>query len=90
MKTTIAGIPCEARATRIVNVAGNYSYNASCPEEYHGYVEVDFDIFDRKGYPATWLENKMTKEERRKIERGLIEEAQAEAAENFPEPDLED
>jgi hypothetical protein len=83
MKTRIAGIPCEARATRIVDVKGNYSHSASCPEEYHGYIEVDFDVFDRKGYPATWLEEKMTEDERRRIERELVEEARAEGAEDF-------
>jgi len=78
MKTTIAGIPCEVRAVTLFVTKGNYSPQAETPDEYFGARDIEFDVYDRKGYPAAWLEAKMTEEDRWRIEDELIEEAKQE------------
>lgn len=48
----IAGIPC------CIDVTRYYSERASW---YHpGYTEFEFQVYDRKGYRAKWLEAKVT------------------------------
>lgn len=55
---TISGIPCLIGVTHYLKVNGSHSYNAPSDMDYHGYTECDYDILDRKGYPAAWLERK--------------------------------
>ena len=40
----------------------------------YGYSEVEFDVLDRNGRPAPWLEKKMSESERSEIEGLLLEE----------------
>lgn len=56
----IAGIPAQAGVTYFKEVRGSFNYNAPSDYDYYGYSEIDFDILDRKGYPAPWLANKVT------------------------------
>lgn len=39
----------------------------------YGYAEVEFEVLDRKGYRAPWLEKKMTAEDRQRIEQELLD-----------------
>jgi hypothetical protein len=41
--------------------------------DYYGYHEVEFDVYDRRGYRAAWLERKMTDEDRARIETEILE-----------------
>lgn len=41
-------------------------------ELLYGYSEVEFDVYGRTGYPAPWLERKMTDEDRSRIERLIL------------------
>lgn len=59
----ISGIPCKIGVTEYECVEGNYSFNAVSDWDYSGYSNVDFDILDRKGYTAHWLERKLTEKE---------------------------
>ena len=68
---TIQGIPCLAEVTYFNHVKPNPSSWAS-DLDYLGYTDIDFNILDRKGYPATWLENK-AKPIMNKIKQELIE-----------------
>ncbi len=59
--TYVAGIPCQCKvihATRYVpmRVYGPGMADADPPEE----SEFDFELLDRKGYRAYWLETKLT------------------------------
>lgn len=36
--------------------------------DYYGYTEIDFDVLDRRGRKADWLERKMTDDDRTEIE----------------------
>ena len=78
MKTRIAGIPCEVRLTHYCVTKGNYSPKAETPDEYFGIREIEFNVYDRKGYRADWLEAKLTDEARRLVEDDLIKEVQTE------------
>ena len=60
--TTVAGIPCRCRVT---------FYSPGAPMRTHRLgirrlpiptepEEFEFDILDRSGYPAAWLERKLT------------------------------
>ncbi|WP_348826495.1 hypothetical protein [Halomonas sp. RT37] len=59
--TTVAGIPCRCRVTF-------YSHGAPMRTTGSGFgdrdpdepEEFEFDILDRRGYPAAWLERKLT------------------------------
>lgn len=73
IETTICGIPCQVEITSIdgrfvpakINADPNSCYEAEYPEIY-------FDVLDRKGYKAPWLERKMSDRERERIEGELL------------------
>lgn len=75
IEARIAGIPCLIDPTHVMVVEGSYSYNADSDMDYYGYTEIEFEVYDRKGYRAKWLERKMTNEDVREIE-GLILESE--------------
>lgn len=63
----IAGIPCQIEITY---------YSPGRPARLHGPAEdchpaedseFDFDVYDRKGYRAKWLENKITDEDIKRV-----------------------
>lgn len=71
-ESRIAGIPC---IIAIIEVAGRYE-----PAQVYGppercyeaqYPEISWEVWDRKGYPAPWLEKKMSKKEREEME-GMV------------------
>jgi hypothetical protein len=59
----ISGIPCLLGVDGYEAVSGSYSYHAASDVDYYGYVECEYDVLDRKGYPAAWLERKMTEKD---------------------------
>lgn len=69
----ISGIPCLLGVSYFESVSGSFSYNADSDLDYYGYTECDYDILDRKGYPAAWLERKMTEDERCLAEEAIAE-----------------
>lgn len=73
IETSIQGIPCQIDVTTYVVVKGSYSYNAPSDLDYYGYTEIEFDVYDRKGYPAAWLERKMTVNDRQRIEAEIMD-----------------
>jgi hypothetical protein len=42
--------------------------------DYRGYTECEFDILDRRGRPAPWLERKASDEDRQRIEQEITEQ----------------
>ncbi len=71
MDTRIADIPCQ------VKVTSYYKYRAAtiwghpdgwAPAEPE---EISFQVLDRRGRPAPWLEEKLTEDDRVRIEREL-------------------
>lgn len=59
--TRIQGIPCQVEMTAGTYVHGSHNYHAQSDMDYYGgWEDVDFAVYDRRGYRAKWLEKKMT------------------------------
>jgi hypothetical protein len=67
IESTVAGIPCIIGVTEYESVKGSYSYNAASDMDYYGYTECDWEVLDRKGYKAAWLERKLTSKDSERI-----------------------
>ena len=74
----VAGIPCIVAVTHFECVKGSFSYHAASDMDYHGYTECEFEVLDRKGRRAPWLERKLTDDIVADIE-GEIAEALAQS-----------
>lgn len=64
----VSGIPCQINVTNYTKVKGSYSFNAPSDWDYYGYSEFEFEVFDRKGYRAKWLERKLTEGDNARLE----------------------
>ena len=61
MSTRVCGIPCFAAVVSF-DVQKPFDGSANhCDSDidYRGYGDMEFAIYDRKGYSAKWVENKM-------------------------------
>lgn len=78
----------EIRAAGIPALAGvtHYSYQAPfrgspfrCDSDwdYYGFEEIEWDLLDRRGRSAPWLDRKLSQSERGEITRHLLELAAA-------------
>lgn len=75
----IQGIPCGILVGRIDITAGTYSCHASCPDDFYGHAEIEFSVLDSRGYPAPWLDKKMTDKDVARIEKQILEFSREEA-----------
>lgn len=67
----IQNLPCQVDTLSISGQKPDpYADNS---DDYHGYVDIDFRLLDPKGQPAVWLEQLMTKEEREKVEKLILQ-----------------
>lgn len=66
-ETRICGIPAQIDVLTYKRVKGSHSYSAESDLDYYGYVEFEFDVYDRKGYPAPWLSKKIDEKEFNRI-----------------------
>ncbi len=73
IESRVAGIPCLIQIDRCMVVSGSYDYNAASDFDYYGYKEIEFTVLDRKGYPAPWLERKLTDDDADRIENQILE-----------------
>ena len=73
LKATISGIPCLIEVNDCIVVKGSYNRMCDSSDDYYGWSDVSFTVYDRKGYKAEWLERKMTDNEREDIEQMIIE-----------------
>jgi len=57
---TVAGIPAFAMVTHYHHQAPHKGSPRTCDSDwdFYGYTELEFDLYDRKGYRAAWLEKK--------------------------------
>lgn len=67
IESHIQGIPCLIEITHFDQVKGDSSTWAS-DWDYYGYTESEWNVRDRRGYRAAWLENKLTDADRERIE----------------------
>lgn len=75
MQTRVQGIPCQVEMTGGYYQKPDYSTLDSDVDYYGGWFDVDFEIYDRRGNRAMWLEKKMTAKDEKRIIDELIENA---------------
>lgn len=68
----MAGIPC------LINVTHYFKQKPMGPRadsdwDCYGYTEIEFEVCDRRGRPAPWLERKLTLEDKQRIETEIEE-----------------
>jgi hypothetical protein len=80
VQTHVRGMPCTAVAIHVHIHPADPKTDAS-DWDYYGYDEVEFALYDRKGYRARWLEKLMTDDEAGLIRQELIEAWRRESAE---------
>lgn len=73
IESSVAGIPCLIGVSTYLHVKGSFSYHAPSDLDYYGYEEIEFDVLDRKGYAAPWLERKLTDDDTARIEESISE-----------------
>jgi hypothetical protein len=73
IETRVAGIPCIVGVTHFESVRGSFSYHAASDWDYHGYIEAEWVVCDRRGRPAPWLERKLTSKDSSRIESEIAE-----------------
>ena len=67
--SNVCGIPCIIRVDNYFKQRAwsGSAYNCQSDWDYYGYEELEYSVLDRKGYPAAWLERKLTPKERSRI-----------------------
>jgi hypothetical protein len=71
--TTVSGIPCGIIVDNYLKVTGSYSHSAPSDVDYHGFIERDWHVVDMKGYPAQWLQKKLTDKDFERIDAEVDE-----------------
>jgi hypothetical protein len=74
IETRVAGIPCLVGVTYFESVRGSYDYHAASDMDYHGYTECEFEVLDRRGRKAPWLERKLTDKIIQEIEQDIADQ----------------
>jgi len=74
IESRIAGIPCLIEVTSFLDVKPWKGSAQNCPSDldYYGYIEIEFTVRDRKGYPADWLQRKMSQADEDRIHDEII------------------
>ena len=74
VETQIQGIPCLVDVTTFTLVKPWPHGAHTCPssDDYYGYTEIEFDVLDRKGYKAAWLERKITDLDKERIKEDVL------------------
>lgn len=75
-ESNIQGIPCLIEITEYLKVKGDPTTWAS-DWDFYGYTESEWNVRDRRGYRAAWLENKLTDADRERIEIEINEVMEA-------------
>jgi hypothetical protein len=65
-ETRISGIPCIIQVTGYSETPSDFTSRES-DWDYYGEIEIEFNVLDRKGYPAKWLEKKLTHSDNERI-----------------------
>ena len=71
----VAGIPAIANVLHYERCDGSYSFTADSDIDYYGYTELEYEICDRRGRPAPWLQRKVkTDADERDIREQILEQ----------------
>lgn len=74
-ETRIAGIPAMIGVTYFHNQPPwrGSAHTAPSDLDYYGYFELEYDVLDRRGRPAPWLERKLDDDARIEIQNQALE-----------------
>ncbi len=69
------GIPCLIGVTHFLTKKPHSGSPLSCDSDmdFYGYTEIEFELLDREGYKADWLEKKLSKEDTDIIEEFIYD-----------------
>jgi len=70
--TRICGIPATVKVHTCRVHKGTFDRNAPSDLDYYGYTDLEYTVCDSRGRPADWLERKMTKWDREKLEEEIM------------------
>ncbi|MDD5152024.1 MAG: hypothetical protein PHC28_16345 [Flavobacterium sp.] len=84
-ESRVCGIPCIIKVNTFHIQKGSFDYNETNDWDYYGYEDIEFEVLDRKGYRAKWLERKMKERDIDKVQQEIKE-----AYESANEPDWDD
>ena len=75
----IAGVPCLIGVTGYLYQPPCKGHPSTCASDwdYYGYEEIEWEILDRRGKPAPWLDRKLSPADRAAITSHLLELAAA-------------
>lgn len=75
LEASVAGIPCLVKVETCTIVPPWHGSAYTCPsrDDYYGYNDVEFTVYDRKGYRAKWLEKKLTGDDIAEIEQMIVD-----------------
>ncbi len=76
LNARVQGIPCKVGVVHVHVTHGSYSHNAASDIDYYGETDYEYDILDRGGRLAPWLERKATEDDHFNIAM-LIDKAYA-------------
>ena len=76
--TRVSGIPCGIYVGSIDVKKGDASNDAS-DWDHNGWCDIEFTVLDSKGYPASWLQAKLTDADIARIEGEIMESRKEEA-----------
>ena len=72
----VAGIPCIIEVTYL-HVQEPLGPNCDSDWDCYGYTDIEYDVYDRRGRPAPWLEKKLTQADDKRIKEEAVENAGA-------------
>lgn len=67
--SVLGGLPCQIGVHTYRVVRGSFAYNAPSDLDYNGYTDIEYDILDRRGRPAAWIERRLTRQDYLDIEQ---------------------
>ena len=67
----IQGIPCLIEVT-LCHVVEPQGRNADSDWDCYGYSEIEYNVLDRRGRIAPWLERKMTDDDKELVEEKIL------------------
>lgn len=72
---TVAGIPAFAMVAHYHHQGPWRGSAHTCPSDHdwYGYTELEFDLYDRKGYRAKWLDEKCRGDVLERVEETILE-----------------
>ena len=73
IESRVAGIPCIIGVVEYECVKGSYSRNAASDWDYYGYADSTWEVLDRRGRPAPWLQRKVGDDDVERIEAEIAE-----------------